>query len=391
MERLPIFSEPDSKARVITNQNNKTGWSVVGGKKEESSLSFVQRYNLTPRHTIARVIKGGWQLTSGDGPVDQERALEDMRLYVEAGITTFDCADIYTGVEELIGQFLRRYRGAMEDGSLPKVQIHTKCVPDLHSLPALRRKDIEAIVDRSLQRLGVDQLDLVQFHWWDYTIPGYVEAASHLQALQKAGKIKELGVTNFDVAHLEEILEAGIDIVSNQVQYSVLDHRPERGMVSLCQQRGLTLLCYGTVAGGLLSARYLGVPEPQPPYKNRSVAKYKLIVDDFGSWDLFQQLLTTLQELGQKHGVSIAAVASRYILQKNGVGAVIIGARHARHLPETVGLFGFGLDEQDLEKIDGIVQQSLGPAGDIYSVERVKGQRHAVIMNYDLNRQGRSR
>ncbi len=325
-------------------------------------------------------------MAGGHGPVDQEKVLEDMRLYVEAGITTFDCADIYTGVEELIGQFLRRSRDAMEDGSLPRVQIHTKCVPDLDSLPVLRRQDIVAIVDRSLQRLNVERLDLVQFHWWDYTIPGYVDALAHLQTLQKAGKIREIGVTNFDVAHLEEILHAGIGVVSNQVQYSVLDHRPERGMVSLCQRWGIALLCYGTVMGGLLSPRYLGAPEPDHP-ENRSVVKYKLIADDFGGWDLFQQMLTTLREIGHKHRVGIGAVASRYVLQKSGVGAVIIGARDARHLPETVRLFDFELDEQDLEAVGRVVRQALGPDGDVYSAERMKGQRHAAIMKYNLNKQ----
>ncbi len=350
-------------------------------------MSIAKRHSLTPEYTISRVIKGCWQLddSHGQGPVDQEEALESMRLYAEAGITTFDCADIYTGVEELIGKFLRRYRGAMEDGSLPRVQIHTKCVPDLDSLPTLRRQDLEDIVDRSLQRLGVERLDLVQFHWWDYATPGYVEALANLQAIQKAGKIREIGVTNFDVAHLEEILQAGITIVSNQVQYSAVDQRPERGMASLCQRWGISLLCYGTLAGGLLSDRYLGVPEPEPPYENRSLVKYKLIVDDFGGWDLFQQLLTALQRIGQKHSASIAAVASRYILQKNSAGAVILGARHARHLPETVRLHALQLDEQDLEAINRIVRQAQGPGGDIYSVERMC-QKHADIMKYNLNR-----
>jgi aryl-alcohol dehydrogenase-like predicted oxidoreductase len=308
-----------------------------------------------------------------------------MRLYVQAGITTLDCADIYTGVEELIGQFLHRYRDAMKNGSLPSVQVHTKCVPDLDSLPSLSRQDIEAIVDRSLQRLGVEQLDLVQFHWWDYSVPGYVEALGHLQAFQKAGKIGEIGVTNFDAAHLEEVLQAGISVVSNQVQYSALDHRPERDMVSLCQRSGISLLCYGTLGGGLLSSRYLGVPEPQPPYENRSLLKYKLIVDDFGGWDLFQQLLTTLQEIGQKHDVSIASVASRYILQKSSVGAVIIGTRHVRHLRETMRLIDLELDEHDLGAIARVVQQARGPEGGVYSVERLS-QKHAAIMKYNLNR-----
>ncbi len=349
-------------------------------------MAKVERFDLTPEYAISRVIKGGWQLAGGHGPVDREQALEDMRSYLEAGVTTFDCADIYTGVEELIGEFVRRHGNAMRDGSLPPLQIHTKCVPDLDTLPVLRRRDIEAIVDRSLRRLGVDRLDLVQFHWWDYSIPGYVEAMGHLQSLQKEGKIRELGVTNFDVPRMKEILEAGIDVVSNQLQYSALDHRPERGMASLCRRHGIALLCYGTVAGGLLSDRYIGLPEPKEPYENRSLVKYKLIVDDFGGWELFQQLLTTLEEIAQKHEVSIAVVASRYVLQKPAVGAVIIGARDARHLPETLRLFDFELDSEDMAAIARVVQRAIGPTGDVYSLERAKGQKHAAIMKYNLNK-----
>jgi aryl-alcohol dehydrogenase-like predicted oxidoreductase len=349
-------------------------------------MAVVERFRLTPDYSISRVIKGGWQLAGGHGTVEHERALADMRLYTEAGITTFDCADIYTGVEELIGEFLRRYQGAMRAGQLPEVQVHTKYVPDLDVLPALTRRDVEATIDRSLQRLGLDHLDLVQFHWWDYDIPGYVETALQLGDLRRAGKIRHVAVTNFDAPRLKEILDAGVPVVSNQVQYSVLDRRPEQGMMDLCRRRGIKLLCYGTVAGGFLSDRYLGVPEPRPPFENRSLTKYKLIIDDFGGWELFQQLLETLETVARRHGVSIATVATRYILQKDAVGAAIAGVRHAHHLADTLRLFSFGLDRGDLAAIERITDQAQGPGGDVYSVERVKGSKHAVIMKTNLNR-----
>ncbi|MGQ9598247.1 MAG: aldo/keto reductase [Anaerolineae bacterium] len=352
-------------------------------------MAVVDRFNLAPGYTISRVIKGNWQLAGGHGPVEWEQALQDLYLYVQAGITTLDCADIYTGVEELLGEFLRRHRAAMRTGTLPEVQIHTKCVPDLDILPTLTRRDIEAIVDRSLRRLGVECLDLVQFHWWDYDIPGHVEAALYLKSLQEAGKIRYLAVTNYDAPHLEELLEAGVPVISNQVQYSVLDHRPERGLVELCEPHGITLLCYGTVAGGFLSERYLGVPEPEPPFENRSLIKYKLIIDDFGGWELFQQLLSTLKKVADRHGASVASVATRYILQQKGVGAAIVGARHARHLPATLRVFDIKLDEADLAAIQCIIQQAQGPVGDVYSVERIKDGKHAAIMRYNLNQLNR--
>jgi len=351
-------------------------------------MADVERFCLGPDYTISRVIKGGWQLAGGHGTIQRERALEDMRLYVEAGITTFDCADIYTGVEALIGEFLHRQRGAMRDGNLPEVQVHTKYVPDLEMLAKLTRADVEAAVDRSLRRLGVECLDLVQFHWWDYDVAGYVETALHLENLRKAGKIRQIAVTNFDTPHLEELLSAGVPVVSNQVQYSVLDRRPERGMVELCERDGIALLCYGTVAGGLLSERYLGMPEPEPPFENRSLTKYKLIVDDFGGWALFQQLLATLGGIAEKHRTSIANVAIRYILQQRGVGAAIVGVRHPQHLPDTLRLFGFALDKEDLDTIRQAAIQAQGPVGDIYSVERVKGGKHASVMKYNLGTSG---
>jgi len=348
-------------------------------------MPTVPRYQLSPVHSISRVIKGGWQLAGGHGSTKREQALEDMRLYVQAGITTFDCADIYTGVEELIGEFLRRHQNDFRRGVLPEVQVHTKYVPDLDSLSTLTRRNVELGIDRSLRRLGVDRLDLGQFHWWDYSIPGYVEAALHLKELQDAGKIKHIGVTNFDVPHLQEILDAGVPVLSNQVQYSLLDHRPERGTVDLCERYNIALMCYGTVAGGFLSDRYLGEPEPKPPFENRSLAKYKLIVDDFGGWKLFQHLLTTLRRVADKHDVSVAMIATRYVLQKKQVRAAIIGARHARHLPETLKLFDFELDEEDLAAIKQVTDKAEGPIGDVYSVERIKDGKHAAIMSYNLN------
>jgi aryl-alcohol dehydrogenase-like predicted oxidoreductase len=349
-------------------------------------MAIVERFRLTPEHNISRVIKGGWQLAGGHGRVDREQALEDMRLYVEAGITTFDCADIYTGVEALIGEFLRRHREQIRSGALPQVQVHTKYVPDLDSLATLTRRDVEAVVDRSLRRLGVERLDLVQFHWWDYDVPGYVEAALHLDSLRRAGKIKHVAVTNFDVPHLQELLQAGVPVVSNQVQYSVLDRRPERGgMVALCKEYGITLLCYGTMAGGFLSDRYVGAPEPETPFDNRSLTKYKLIVDDFGGWDLFQQALSALSRVARRHRVSVATVASRYVLQQEGVAAAIVGVRHPRHLPDTLRIFDLMLDDRDLAAIHQVIDRAKGPAGDIYAQERIKGGRHAVIMKYNLN------
>ena len=340
-----------------------------------------RRAQLAPGYTISRLLKGGWQLAGGHGPVDAAAALADMDRFVEAGITTFDCADIYTGVEALIGEWLQR-RG--ERRAAVPVQVHTKYVPDLDRLPTHSRADVVRGIDRSLGRLGVDRLDLVQLHWWDYDVAGYVDAAVWLDELRRAGKIRHIGLTNFDQQRLAEILTAGVPIASHQLQYSVLDRRPANGIAGQCARHGIGLLCYGALAGGFLSDRYLGRADPASPLENRSLVKYRLIIDEFGGWDLFQEMLTALSDVAARHGVSIGAVALRWVLDQPGVSGVIVGARHARHLDQTRQAYRLVLDDEDRAAIARVQSASRGPQGDTYDLERMKGGPHASIMRYTL-------
>ncbi len=349
--------------------------------------SKISRFELRPGYSISRVIKGGWHLAGGHGRIDEQQAILDMKSFVEAGVTTFDCADIYTGVETLIGKFLRRYRGAFVSDNLPSVQIHTKYVPDENALATLTKEDTTAVIDRSLKRLGVERLDLVQFAWWNYEIPGYVETALHLTELQQAGKIRFIGATNFDAKRMEEMLLAGAPIVANQVQYSVLDRRPEAAMTALAQKFDFALLCYGVIAGGYLSDRYLGAIETDAALENRSLVKYRLIIDEFGGYALFQKALSFLHEIAQKYKVGVAEIAAKYVLQKPSVAGVIVGARNARHLKNLLKLEHFELDADDLKIIDVVVEKAQGPVGPVYELERDRNGKHGKIMRYNLNGQ----
>jgi aryl-alcohol dehydrogenase-like predicted oxidoreductase len=228
---------------------------------------------------------------------------------------------------------------------------------------------------------------MVQFAWWNYAIPGYLETAYHLSEMQKQGKIRFLGVTNVNGKYLKEMLEAGIPLVTNQVQYSVLDHRPEYDLKDILAVRPVRLLCYGVLAGGFLSERYLNTEEPAEPLENRSLVKYKLIIDEFGGYDLFQRLLEVLQQIASKHQVGIAEVASRYVLQKPHVAGIIIGARNPRHIGGLQKIHHFFLDEEDLEAIHAITSLAKGPSGAVYELESDKDGRHGRIMRYNLNQQ----
>lgn len=340
------------------------------------------RFSLTPEYSISRVIKGNWHLAGGHGVISRDQALRDMASFIEAGITTFDMADIYTGVEELVGEFRRHY-----PDHAAWMQIHTKCVPDLDKLSTLRGRDVEGIIDRSLIRLGVECLDLVQFHWWDYAVPGYVEALQTLHALQRAGKIRYIGLTNFDTAHVREICEAGVPIVVHQVQYSLLDDRPEHGMVDICREYGIYLVCYGTVAGGFLSEKWLDVPEPtMEELTNRSLIKYKLMIDEFGGWELFQEMLHVLAKIAGRHQTVIASVASTYVLQRARVAGVIVGATNTKHLSDNVTTPSIILDEEELLALKSVLLKRKGPQGDCYALERDRNGPHGKIMRYNLNK-----
>jgi aryl-alcohol dehydrogenase-like predicted oxidoreductase len=342
---------------------------------------MIPRLTIAPGYEISRIIKGGWHLAGGHGDVDPAQATRDMLQFVEAGITTFDCADIYTGVEELIGRFRREFPEHAR-----RIRIHTKFVPDLGDLAHVDRAYVERIVDRSLARLGVERLDLVQFHWWDYAVPRYVDVALELVRLQRAGKIDRVGLTNFGVAQVGELLAAGVPVLAHQLQYSLLDERPEHGMVELCRSNGVALLCYGTVAGGFLADRWLGAPAPAEALANRSLTKYRLIIEEFGGWALFQELLRALRGVADRHGSDIATVATRTILDRPGVAAAIVGATSTAHLDAHRAIGALTLTDADRREIATVTARRRGPSGDVYALERDRHGPHGRIMKYELNK-----
>ena len=342
---------------------------------------MIPRLALAADYEISRLIKGGWHLAGGHGAIDPAAATRDMARFVDAGITTFDCADIYTGVEELIGRFRREY-----PAQAGRLRVHTKFVPDLDRLATLDAAYVASIIERSLARLGQERLDLVQFHWWDYAVPRYVEAIGWLDELRREGKVWQIGGTNFDTARTVEIIRSGVPLMSMQVQYSLLDARAERQLVPAALAHDMAIFCYGSVAGGFLGDRWLGQPEPQHPLENRSLTKYKLIIDDFGGWDLFQALLATLRRVADRHDTDIATVASAAMLDRPAVAAVIVGARNRSHLEQNLKVASMVLTPADKAEIAADLAQGTTPEGDTFALERDRHGRHGTIMKYNLNK-----
>lgn len=329
-------------------------------------------FDFTPDLRICRLLTGLWQLSGAHGPVDREAAVRAMFDYVDAGFTTFDLADHYGPAEEVVGEFRRRLAAQRGAQALTGLQAFTKWVPP----PArFNRRAVEGAIALSRRRMDTPTLDLLQFHWWDYANSAYLDTLAELARLRDGGQIRHLALTNFDTAHLAGIVESGIRIVSNQVQFSLVDRRPELKMIPYCQSHGITLLTYGTVCGGLLSDRYLGMPEPGPAALNTaSLRKYKQMIDAWGGWDLFQQLLQVLKGIAAKHDASIANVAMRYVLDRPAVAGVIVGARLglSDNRADNARVFDFTLDGDDLERIHAVTAGArdlvaiIGDCGDEY-------------------------
>lgn len=336
------------------------------------NLPASSRLQLTPDLNICRVLNGMWQVSGAHGTIQPQQAVEKMFDYLDAGFTTWDLADHYGPAEDLVGEFRRQLAANRGEKALSQVQAFTKWVP---RPTRMTRKVVEDNINISRKRMGVETIDLLQFHWWDYRNPGYLDALKHLQELQAAGQIRYLGLTNFDTERLQTIAEQGIPIVSNQVQYSLIDRRPQVKMAQFCQSHEMQLLAYGTLCGGLLSEPYLDRAEPQRSELNTaSLRKYKNMVDAWGGWSLFQALLQVLQQIAVKHQVSIPNVAVRYVLDQPAVAGAIVGTRLSisEHIADTARIFAFQLDAEDMGRIEEVLQRSrdlyelIGDCGDEY-------------------------
>ncbi len=340
------------------------------------------RVELAPGYSISRIINGCWQLTPdhGGGTRSARETLCRFGELVDAGFTTFDCADIYTGTEELLG----RFRRSLPDPSA--IEVHTKYVPDRGSLAGLTDRAIDEAVERSLGRLGVERLDLLQFHWWSYDVPGLERVTERLVRAQQDGRIRLLGATNFDTAHVRQMLDAGVPLVALQAQYSLLDRRPEKHMAACAAETGVRLLAYGTLAGGFFSERWLDSAPPRE--MNRSLTKYRLMIDEAGGWPACQRLLALLADVAAGHGTSIASVATRWVLDQPAVAAVILGTGSRSRVRENAALATFRLDEAAGQRLRRAVDALRQPPGDMYDLERDPDGPHARIIRTDLHDAG---
>jgi aryl-alcohol dehydrogenase-like predicted oxidoreductase/enamine deaminase RidA (YjgF/YER057c/UK114 family) len=321
---------------------------------------------LAPGLEISRVVTGLWQVADmeRDGRLlDRDAAAAAMADYAGAGFDSFDMADHYGSAELITGRFLGLQAGIGE----PRPTAFTKWCP----APGPMNADtVRAGIAERLERLGVDTIDLLQLHWWMFEHPGYIDAMRELVALRQDGRIRHLGVTNFDTDHLRLLVQHGFPVVSNQVSFSLLDRRAGEAMSAFCLAAGVRLLAYGTLGGGFLTDKWVGAPEPSS-IADWSKSKYKRFIDAIGGWSALQTILAALKGIAGRHGVSVANVATRWVLEQPAVAAVIVGARlgEREHRADNAALFSFALDDDDKRRIDEALASTRripGDCGDEY-------------------------
>jgi aryl-alcohol dehydrogenase-like predicted oxidoreductase/enamine deaminase RidA (YjgF/YER057c/UK114 family) len=321
---------------------------------------------LAPDLRISRVVTGLWQIADmerDDRSLDHEQAARAMQAYSSVGLTTFDMADHYGSAEEIAGLFSSKY------ASGDAVQMLTKWVPQPGGST---RETVREAVQRAVDRLQTDKLDLLQYHAWNYADPSYLDDLAYLQELQDEGLIRHLGLTNFDTAHLRVVLASGIRVVSNQVCYSLLDQRAGGNMTRLCAEKSVKILAFGTLAGGFLTDRWLDEPEPDiASLATWSQMKYKRYIDEAGGWAAFQRLLQAVRKTADQHAVSIANIASRYILEQPVVSGVIIGARLSEneHIRDNLKLLNFEIGDDSDATLQPAIDEMVtipGDCGDEY-------------------------
>ncbi|KAI1818241.1 putative aryl-alcohol dehydrogenase [Poronia punctata] len=318
----------------------------------------IEYFSLGP-FRVPRLFNGFWQLSSpawGAGSADaQDLSLAQL---VQAGFTASDMADHYGDAELVYGQFRNRLPQQIKE----QVFAATKwCVFRRIGRPVTNEWVLDAVKERC-RRLG-GRVELLQFHWYNYNAKEYLDILVELVSITKTHPelVGAIGLCNFDSDHVQEACEylikktGAVGLVSNQVQFSVIDSRPLVRMCGVCERYGLMLLTYGSLCGGFLSSQWQVECEPMMYGRlTPSQRKYLNMIQTWDDWNHFQDLLETLSTIAAKYKVTLSNVATRWVLQQPQVGAVIVGTRLGltTHEKDNLAVFKFKLTAEDMDDIE---------------------------------------
>ncbi|WP_016696661.1 aldo/keto reductase family protein [Actinoalloteichus spitiensis] len=302
--------------------------------------------------SVSEISYGNW-LTHGS-QIEEEQAKACVHAALDAGITTFDTADVYAGTkaESVLGRALA---GQRREG----LEIFTKVFWPTGEGPndrGLGRKHIIESANASLRRLQVDYVDLYQAHRFDRTVP-LEETFLAFADLVRQGKVLYVGVsewTSEQIARGAELArELRVPLISNQPQYSALYRVIESQVVPTCEREGISQIVWSPIAQGVLTGKYL--PGQQPPADSRgSHESTKNMVSRWLRDDVLERV-QRLRPLADEAGLSLAQLAVAWVLQNRNVASAIIGASRPEQVTENVKAAGVTLEQELLDRIDEVL------------------------------------
>jgi aryl-alcohol dehydrogenase-like predicted oxidoreductase len=293
---------------------------------------------------------GPWQF--GWGPQDDDEARAAVAAALEHGINWIDTAPIY-GLghsEELVGQVLRQTRH--------KPYIATKCGllwnDRREKVPCLKPESVRQECDASLERLGVDVIDLYQMHWPQP--PESVEAGwEAMVQLHDEGKVRYIGVCNYSVAQLERISSIGVP-ATLQPPYNMIRRDVEDELLDYCAEHEMGVVAYSPMSRGLLTGKF--TPErlaglSPDDHRHRS---YEFQEPDFSAT---LELVEHLKNIAQRNGRTCAQLAISWVLRRPEVTSAIVGARRPDQIAETVQASDWNLSDDEIEEIERLLAEKL--------------------------------
>ncbi|GAA2053517.1 aldo/keto reductase family protein [Williamsia deligens] len=307
---------------------------------------------------ISEITYGNW-LTHGS-QVENDVATKCVHAALDAGITTFDTADVYANgaAEQVLGDALK---GQRREG----LEIFTKVYfPVGERGPndtGLSRKHIHEGIDNSLRRLGTDYVDLYQAHRYDHETP-LEETIAAFADVVRAGKALYIGVSEWNADQLRAgqalARQAGFSIVSNQPQYSALWRVIEERVVPTSRELGISQIVWSPIAQGVLTGKYK--PGQAPPAGSRAT-------DEKGGDEMIKRYLTDdvltrvqdLQPVADDLGITMAQLAVAWVLANDNIAAALVGASRPEQITENVKASEVTLDSDVLAKIDAALGDAI--------------------------------
>ena len=305
---------------------------------------------------VSAVGAGTWAM-GGDffGAIEDKKCIDSLCASLDHGVNLIDTAPIYGKghSEQLVGQAIK--------GRRDKVVLCTKVGlifgdPKGRQGNCLQADAIEWEIEQSLRRLGTDYIDLYQMHWPDVNTP-IEESMEALLKIQKAGKIRYIGVSNFDVPLLERTLKCG-QIVSTQPQYSLLDRDIEKDVLPFCREKNLGVLSYGSLGAGILTGAYRTLTN-FPASDNRS-RFYKHFQEPMFS--KVMKLLGVMDEIAAQRQVPLSQIAINWAAQKPFISSCIVGAQTRKKIEENCACFDWSLTETEMRTLDEAIHRYLDAA-----------------------------